>query len=118
MFPELVRARMNAGAEVLVNLSNDAWLGDDAGPKQHASMTIIRAVENRTWVVRATTTGVSMIIDPYGIVREQSPLLAPAVLHASIVPLHVETTYERYGDVFASACIVVAMLGILLVRRR
>lgn len=113
MFPELVRARMNAGAEVLVNLSNDAWLGDDAGPKQHASMTIFRAIENRTWVVRATTTGVSMVIDPHGIVREQSPLLTPAVLYASIVPLRIQTTYERYGDAFAYACIAFAILSML-----
>jgi apolipoprotein N-acyltransferase len=113
MFPELVRARMNAGAEVLVNLSNDAWLGDDAGPKQHASMTIFRAVENRTWVVRATTTGVSMVIDPYGHVRAQASMLTAAVLHASIVPLRVDTVYKRYGDVFAYACIAISAFGVL-----
>lgn len=116
MFPELVRARMNAGAEVLVNLSNDAWLGDNAGPKQHASMTILRAIENRTWVVRATTTGVSMVIDPYGRVREQAPMLAPAVLHSAIVPLRFDTPYKRYGDVFAWACVVMSVVGAIRFR--
>jgi apolipoprotein N-acyltransferase len=112
MFPELVRARMNAGAEVLVNLSNDAWLGDDAGPKQHASMVVFRAVENRTWVVRSTTTGVSTVIDPYGVVRQQTALLAPGVLHASVVPLRIETPYERHGDVFAHGCVALSVLAI------
>lgn len=74
IFPELVRKRMSTGAGVLVNLSNDAWLGGASGAEQHLAMIPMRAVENRTWVVRATTTGVSAIIDPQGRVRERSEL--------------------------------------------
>jgi apolipoprotein N-acyltransferase len=117
MFPELVRARMNAGAEVLVNLSNDAWLGNGAGPPQHAAMTIFRAVENRTWVVRATTTGVSMVIDPYGRVRAEAPRLEPAVLQASIIPLRIDTIYKRYGDTFAFACPAISAIAMFALWR-
>jgi apolipoprotein N-acyltransferase len=118
MFPELVRERMRHGAEVLVNLSNDAWLGDNAGPRQHGEMVILRAVENRTWVIRATTTGVSSVIDPYGRVRAQTPLLQQAVLDASIVPLRIDTPYRRFGDAFASGCIVVSAAAMLWLARR
>ena len=57
IFPELVRERMRGGAEILFNLSNDIWLGSRAGPAQHLQMVVLRAVENRVWVIRATTTG-------------------------------------------------------------
>jgi len=118
IFPELVRQQMAQGAEVLVNLSNDVWLGARAGPEQHAAMVAVRAVENRTWVVRATTTGVSAIIDPFGRVRARAAPFTPATIDGQIVPLRVDTVYKRYGDMFAEACVVVAAVGIgLLVHR-
>ena len=104
VFPELVRARMRAGAVALVNLSNDAWLGSGSGPAQHLAMVVPRAVENRTWVVRATTTGISAVIDPFGRVLEQTSPSTAAVLEAAIVPLRVDTFYERWGDWFAWLC--------------
>lgn len=113
IFPELVRQQMERGAEILLNLTNDVWLGDHAGPLQHASMVRLRAVENRTWVVRATTTGVSAIIDPYGEVVAASGIDVAATLHARIAPLRVDTIYKRHGDVFACACATATVLFLL-----
>jgi apolipoprotein N-acyltransferase len=106
------------GARVLVVLSNDIWLGRYAGPQQHLSMVRLRAVENRTWVVRATTTGVSAIIDPFGRIQTQSDLFTPAVLDAAVVPLQIGTVYKRFGDWFAWACVVVSVGAMLVGRRR
>ena len=119
IFPELVRRQMQRGATLLVNLSNDSWLGRDAGPEQHVAMATLRAVENRTWVIRATTTGVSAIIDPLGRVRARSATFAPAVLSGEIVPLQVETVYKRLGDAFAHSCLLASITGLvaLAVRR-
>jgi apolipoprotein N-acyltransferase len=111
-FPELVRRRMREGAEVLINLSNDVWLGA-VGQRQHLAMVTLRAVENRTWVIRATTTGISAVIDPFGAVRARTDTFTEAVLDARVVPMRVETIYERYGDVFAFGCVVASLLGIL-----
>jgi apolipoprotein N-acyltransferase len=111
IFPDLVRRRMSSGAEILVNLSNDAWLGDNAGPRQHATMIAMRAVENRTWVVRATTTGISAVIDPFGRTVTQTQIGVPARLGATVVPLQVPTAYKRYGNVFANACVLVSALA-------
>jgi len=106
IFPHLVRGPMADGAVLLVNLSNDAWLGRRGGPEQHLAMVTLRAVENRTWVVRATTTGVSAIIDPFGRVIARTATFTPAVLDGEIVPLHVATFYKRFGDVFAYGCLL------------
>jgi apolipoprotein N-acyltransferase len=110
IFPELVREQMARGAEVLVNLSNDSWLGPDWGPAQHASMVVLRAIENRTWVVRATTTGVSAIIDPYGRVRTASGMGTEAVLRGSVTPLRIDTLYKRVGDWVPFGCLIASVL--------
>ncbi|HYD49556.1 MAG TPA: apolipoprotein N-acyltransferase, partial [Terriglobales bacterium] len=117
VFPELVRRRME-GAEVLVNLSNDAWLGDNAGPRQHALMVAMRAIETRSWVVRATTTGVSAFIDPHGRVVAATEMNVAAVLDRSVVPLQITTLYERTGDLFAYACVAAALLATVTAFRR
>lgn len=117
IFPDLVRRQMAGGADLLVNLSNDAWLGPGAGPEQHLQMVALRAVENRTWVVRATTTGISAIIDPYGNIVQRTAELEAAVIDATVVPMRVDTFYKRFGDVFAAACLLVVGAVAALARR-
>lgn len=111
MFPEIVRGQMRRGAELLLNLSNDAWLGRGAGPEQHLWMAPLRAVESRSWVVRATTTGVTAVIDPYGRIVARADRDVPTTLIASVVPMRVVTTYERWGDAFAWVCVAVAAMA-------
>jgi len=109
-----VRREMARGAVLLVNLSNDAWLGVGPGPEQHLAMVAVRAIENRTWVIRATTTGISAIIDPFGRVVARVPANRPEVLIGSVVPMQVATIYKSVGDVFAYACLA-GSLGALLI---
>lgn len=104
IFPEKVRRQMRRGAGWLVNLTNDVWLGSHAGPRQHASMVVFRAIENRVWVVRATTTGVSAIIDPHGIVVARSETDVPATLRARVGARTGGTLYQWIGDTFAFGC--------------
>jgi apolipoprotein N-acyltransferase len=114
IFPELVRQRMAAGAAFLVNLSNDAWLGSGAGPEQHLAMIPMRAVENRAWVVRATTTGVSAVIDPTGRIQARSKSGEQALVFGMIAAAAGGTIYQRVGDLFAYACVTVSALLILI----
>jgi apolipoprotein N-acyltransferase len=66
IFPELSRAFVARGADFLVNMTNDGWFGDTSSPFQHAQASVLRAVENRVYVVRAANTGISCIIDDAG----------------------------------------------------
>ncbi len=111
IFPELVRAQMVQGARLLVNLSNDAWLGPGPGSEQHLAMVRLRAVENRTWVVRSTPTGISAVVDPEGRVVERGEPGARTVLRARVGLGDVATVYRRFGDVFAWACLAWALLA-------
>lgn len=116
IFPDVVR-RTAAGASLMVNLSNDGWFGPTAGAEQHLAMVAVRAVESRLWVVRATTTGISAIIDPHGRITARAPLFTATTLDARVVPMDVTTPYERAGDVVAWACVAAAAIALLKGRR-
>lgn len=73
IFPDLVRKFSASGAEVLVNLSNDGWYGDSAARQQLLLMSRLRSVENGRWLLRATNTGITAIVDPYGRVQTFPP---------------------------------------------
>ena len=74
IFPDIGRRWVENGANVLVNLTNDAWYGKSSAPYQSWAMTVLRAVETRRSLVRSANTGISGVIDPLGRVRSQSKL--------------------------------------------
>jgi apolipoprotein N-acyltransferase len=92
IFPELAQKRVQAGANVLINLSNDAWFGRSAAPRQHLELAALRAVEQGRYLVRCTNTGISAVIDPKGRVTNQTPLFQEAALTVSHVGLIAKTT--------------------------
>ena len=98
MFPESARRLTAAGAGVLANLSNDAWFGHGPG-RASSSTAVMRAIEARRYLVRATTTGVSAIIDPTGRLLARSAFGQPEVLSAIVRESHAVTPYQRWGDV-------------------
>jgi len=109
IFPGLVRRFTTQGAELLVNVTNDAWYGRTSAPYQHLAMAAFRAVENRRYLVRAANTGVTAVVDPRGRVLERTTLFEQAVLVRE-VPFVAETSfYTRHGDVFARGCAAVAL---------
>ncbi len=117
IFPELLRDHVTRGAELIVNLSNDVWLAGP-GAVQHLRMVQLRAVETRRWVIRATTTGVSAVIDPLGRERTRAPADTEAVLTALVQPLSVTTPYQRFGDAFAVGCVLVTLVAATVLSRR
>lgn len=108
IFPEISRAFVTAGAELLVTITNDAWFGRSAAPSQHFGQAVLRAVETRRFVVRCANTGISGVVAPTGRVEVRSALFEPALFVANVAPLHGETPYVRYGDVIAIAGFLLA----------
>ncbi len=108
IFPSLVRRFTAEGAQVLVNLTNDAFLGDTAGPPQHLALAAMRAVENRRWMVRAANTGISALVDPAGRIVSAAPYGTREVLVADVPLLDARSLYTRAGDAAGWACVIVA----------
>jgi apolipoprotein N-acyltransferase len=118
IFPSLVRRFATGGAELLVNVTNDAWYGTTSAPHQHLAMAAFRAIENRRYLVRAANTGITAVVDPRGRVLEPTRLFDTTVLVRE-VPFVAETTfYTRHGNVFAQACAAMALALVAATFRR
>jgi apolipoprotein N-acyltransferase len=117
-FPGLVRKFYKDGGDFMVTITNDAWFGDTAGPYQHFSMAVLRAVENRKPVVRAANTGISGFIDSNGKILSSTPLSVRVVLTGDILTDGTRSFYSRYGDLFAYLCIIVTVLLCVNLKRR
>lgn len=109
LFPSLVREFARGGAEVLINITNDGWYRDTAGPEQHFAANVLRAVENRRWLLRAANTGISGVVNPRGEIVGRTRLLEPAVLSASVPPMSERSLYVRWGDWFIGVCAVLLL---------
>jgi apolipoprotein N-acyltransferase len=117
VFSDEVRQFTKNGAQLLVNISNDGWFGESGAPGQHLNMARMRAIENQRWLLRATNTGITASIDPYGRVVARAPRGERVTLQAPYALISEVTFYAVHGDWFAYACAIIAFAG-LFVRAR
>lgn len=106
-------------ATMLANLSNDAWFGRSFGPPQHLQIAQARALETGRWLLRATNTGMTAIIDHKGEVVRQAPQFVATVLEGQAQGFHGETPYVRFGNraTLALAALMLAA-GVIAARRK
>jgi apolipoprotein N-acyltransferase len=102
LMPDLSRRFVKeTKANLLVNLTNDAWYGRTVAPWQHARLAQLRAVETRRSLVRVTNTGVTTLVNAKGEIGESLPIFTPGILKAEVEILDEETLYVSFGDWFA-----------------
>jgi apolipoprotein N-acyltransferase len=104
-------------AEILVNVTNDAWFDDSAALHQHIQIARMRALEMGRTLLRVANTGVTAVIGPDGSVQESSPMFEAHVLRAQAVPRSGLTPYARFGD-WPLWGLSLAGLTLLALRRR
>jgi apolipoprotein N-acyltransferase len=111
----------NPGANLLVDVTNDAWFQHSAGSHQHLANAIFRCVETRRPMLRAANTGVTCFINQFGRVTQElrdetGSTFAEGVLTGDInVPTEQELTfYVRHGELFAQACAAITLIAIVL----
>ena len=80
IFPELAQERVANGANILINISNDAWYGKTSAPYQHLGLVALRAVEQGRYLIRDTNTGISACIDPLGKITDSTELFVDAAI--------------------------------------
>ena len=112
VFPGEVRHFANNGAQVFVNISNDGWFGPTAAPFQHLNQARMRAIENQRWILRATNTGITAVIDPFGRVVEQAPRGVRTTLDAPFGVVTQTTFYTRHGDWFPWLCVIISIAAV------
>ncbi|HVP18347.1 MAG TPA: apolipoprotein N-acyltransferase [Spirochaetia bacterium] len=106
-FPGDVRLFVAAGAQVILNLSNDYWSQTDTEAMQHAANAVFRAVENRRPLARASASGLTCLVDTLGRITARGALYEPTMLVVDIpLPGKVYTPYTRWGDWFPGAAFI------------
>ena len=120
IFSNEVRKFANNGAQVFVNISDDAWYGDTSAPWQHLNMARMRAIENHRWILLDTNNGITSAIDPQGRVTQSVPRNKFTALVARYGFEKNLTFYTEYGDIYAFTCagISLAALAFAATRRR
>lgn len=103
-------------SNMIVTIANDAWFGDSQEPWIHLALARQRAIEHGRWVVRATNSGISAIIDPYGQITRKTGLHTRETLIGDAQTRHDTTLYTQYGD-WPGYLSLIIMLGLLLKHR-
>ena len=121
-YPEGARNYRLEGADLLLNITNDAWYGREpfysrtTALWQHPAHLVMRAIENRMGVARSANTGISLYVDPVGRVHSQTNLFEPDVRIDNVLTTDEITFFTRFGDLagngaaFAAALLLLASL--------
>ena len=119
IYPGFVRDRVNRGANLLVNITNDGWFGKTSGAFQHATMARMRCIENGVPLARAANTGITMLVDQFGRILKRKEIYTRTYLTGSLSVGRIPTLYTRIGDwpVWLSAFIVLVGVGLVVVKR-
>lgn len=112
IFPRISRESVKNGAQLLAVISNDSWFGYSAALYQHHSQSILRAVENGRYVVRASNTGLTSIINEKGKVEDRVDAMVGITLRGNVKFFDHRTIYSRIGDIMVipGVCLVFAAI--------
>jgi apolipoprotein N-acyltransferase len=121
-YPWIARNLTSEGADVLINISNDGYLGPTAVMRQHLANAIFRAVENGRPVLRVTNTGITAFIRADGFIQQQTGGFEADVRNWSVSESSMTSTfYTKHGDLFVQICTAitfVVLIAILFSGRR
>jgi apolipoprotein N-acyltransferase len=113
MYATIVGDRVREGAQYIFNPSNDSWIPHLQFAAGQFDFVRMRAIEQRRYVVRASTNGFSGVVDPWGRVVVRTEPFTRAVTVGRIAPRDELTLYARVGDIFVALCAAAMAAGLL-----
>jgi apolipoprotein N-acyltransferase len=118
VFPSLVRRFVEKGSQLIVNLTNDGWYGRSVAPYQHLEIARWRAVENRRYLLRATNSGFSAVIEPTGNIQSATGLMQEGICEGRFAFISEKTIYTRYGNILVFLCAIISIGSAILAELR
>jgi apolipoprotein N-acyltransferase len=110
-FPSIARRFADEGADVLINITNDGYLGRTPVMRQHLANTVFRAVENGRPVLRVTNTGITAYITGRGEILDETNGFEPAVrTWTASRASQGKTFYTKHGELFVLMCAALSLL--------
>lgn len=115
MFPELVRRFVtDSNSQLLAIITNDAWFKRSSAPYHHAQAAVFRAIENRISIARCANTGVSMFIDSYGKILDQSPIFERLYMVNDVQLRNQQSFFAKYGNIFSLAISIMNLVPLFI----
>ena len=105
-----VRLGVQRGANLLVTVSGDARSGNHSEQSQHLMLAASQSALFGVPLVRATTTGISAIVDARGRITAQTDVFERTALVGALRPMQILSLYSQHGDWFAWSCIAISVL--------
>lgn len=121
IFPWLAQERVEAGANLLVDISNDGWFRDSPAARQHLYLGVLRCIEQNRWLLRGTNTGISAISDSRGRIVLQGDMFRAGFLFGRAELLTTHTLYfylEPFIPFAALAAFAALVLAVVKKRRQ
>lgn len=116
IFPEINRKYASLGADFAVVITNDGWSTSYQGHYHHFAPSVFRAVENGIWYVTSGNTGKTALINPFGVITAEIPILEKGFLNAEAdFSLNRKTFYSEYGNVILYVYIISAILLLIFI---
>jgi len=113
IYPLLMRDSVRSGAEFVLLSTNDSWYRDSASAYQHNAHAVLRAVENRRYIARAASTGISSVISSDGKVTDALPPLSDGYICTEIHKNSGRTLYSVLGDIIVIPCVAAIAFFVL-----
>lgn len=117
IFPRISRQMVREGAQVLLNISNDAWFGKGQGAEQHFLMGSMRAIETRRYILRSGIDGITAVVNPLGEVTQKLERGIPSSLVGAYALRSDRTLYVQFGDYLLAGLLIylaiVSAIGLL-----
>ena len=110
IYERVPRSAVQAGAGLLVLITNDSWYGDSAAVWQHNGDSVLRAVESGRYLVTSASTGISAVISPTGEVLALQEPLTEGIVYGDVSFTATRTLYSYVGDVLVLLCVALCIL--------
>ncbi len=114
IYPDFTAEFVKNGAEIILIVTNDSWYGNSSGPYQHKEISVLRAIENRRYVVRSANGGISCFIDPLGRTKSTTRMFEKTYLVDEASLENDLTFYTKYPFIIPFICSFVSIITILI----
>jgi apolipoprotein N-acyltransferase len=114
IYGEFMSRYIKKNASIIVVITDNSWIGDSPGHKQHLFYTTLRAIETRRWVANCTNNGITCFINPAGRIIDPQPYGKKTAIKMRVPNTTLKTFYVRYGDLISRVAILCAGLFIIV----
>lgn len=102
----ITRELARSGAQIVLMPADDDFGANPWFPSYHASDVVFRAIENRVAFATGTTSGLSVVVDPYGRIVAEGSINERGVIAGEVFTVPGQTLYTRRGDWFGWVMVV------------